>query len=531
MFKADAHASVDGPFAPADQPPHADRPTRRKVTVRDVWIVSFAALFLLGAAWALAMPYDGPPDELQHVTRAYGVASGQIYAGPANAKVRTAQSFVPRRVGCFRWNTAITARCQQTPGADVAARHTRVSFRSGAAGYDPSYYLLVGPILHLWPDMKGIVLARLATDALISALMASAAAIAYGARDRWLVAGIAVAVTPVVVNLMGAVNPAGVEIGAAVAFWVSLLDLVEPKPVRTPVVAVALCSGSLLAVTRGFGVGWLAATVVICGFGASRGRLRALWNTRGIRLAASGVGCACAAALGWDALAGPNFDLTGASPPKTPLKQIVVQELWDRLPYYLDGTVRLTSYGDIPIPQVVSVIWFGVLGLVVLGGFWLGTARARIQIAAAVAISFSMLLATDVNAVRQGFWFSQGRYALPLLVGAPLLGALHIGRCGVLAPDRVEFLLRLIATALLPLQLVALWSSMLRFQHGYPSDGRRPLDVFTGRWLPPLGPSLPLALMAAGLALLGWSLWGRRPADGVVPRPRAQTAAMEEAGL
>ena len=148
-------------------------------TVRTVWLVSFAGLFLLGAAWALAMPYDGPPDELQHATRAYGVASGQIYAGPANGKVTTAKSLVPRRAGCFRWNTAITAHCQQTPGTDKEARHTRVAFKSGAAGYDPSYYLFVGPVLYLWPDMKGIVLARLATDALISALLASAAAVAW----------------------------------------------------------------------------------------------------------------------------------------------------------------------------------------------------------------------------------------------------------------------------------------------------------------------------------------------------------------
>lgn len=502
-------------------------------SVRKVWLVSFAGFFLLGAAWALAMPYDGPPDELQHATRAYAVASGQIYAGHANGEVRTAASLVPRRAGCFRWNTAITAHCQQNPGTDKQARHTRVWFRSGAAGYDPSYYLFVGPVLHLWPEMKGIVLARLATDGLISALLASAAAIAWDSRNRWLIAGIAVAATPVVVNLMGAVNPAGVEIGAAVAFWVSLLDLAEARPVRPPVVAVALCSGSLLAVTRGFGVGWLAATVLICGIGAGWGRLRSLGHTRGIRRAAAGVGCACALAVAWDVWAGPNFDLTGASPPHTPMRQIVIQEVWDRLPYYLDGTVRLTSYGDIPVPQVVSMLWFGALGLIVLGGFWLGTLRARIQIAAAIGISLFMLLTTDVNAVRQGFWFSQGRYALPLLAGAPLIGALHIGRSGVLSADRAQSLLRVIAVALLPLHMVALWSSMLRFQHGYPADGQRPLNVFTGRWLPPLGPSLPLALMAAGLALLAWGLWGRYRMDGVVtmaPRPR-QAVAMEEAEI
>lgn len=504
--------------APPGRLPATGRPRKGVGGIRLVWALSFTAFFLLGAAWALAMPYDGPPDELQHVTRAYAVASGQIYAGPANSRVRTAKSLVPRGAGCFRWHTAVTAHCQRTPGADAKAQHVRVAFKSDASGYDPSYYLFVGPVLHVWPNMKGIILARLATDAEISALLASAAAIAWNSRNRWLLAGIAVSITPVVVNLMGAVNPAGVEIGAAVALWVSLLDLAEPGPVRPPVVAVALWSGAVLALTRGFGVGWLAVTAMVCAFGAGRARLRSLWRERLVRWAVLGVGCASAAALAWDALAGPNFDLTGAGLPKMHLKQILAGELWVRLPYYLEGTVRLTSYGDIPVPPTVSLIWFGMLGLVVFGGFWLGTSRARAQIAATVGISMFMLVITDANAVRQGFWFSQGRYALPLLVGAALIGSLHLGRSAALAPDRAESLLRLIAVALLPLQLVALWSSMLRFQSGYPNGPRLPLNVFAGSWRPPFGALLPLVLMLGGLALLAWGLWGRYRVDGVVFR-------------
>ena len=48
------------------------------LTPRRTWLISFLVFCLLGAAWSLAMPYDGPPDELQHVLRAYGVIDGQI---------------------------------------------------------------------------------------------------------------------------------------------------------------------------------------------------------------------------------------------------------------------------------------------------------------------------------------------------------------------------------------------------------------------------------------------------------------------
>jgi putative flippase GtrA len=487
----------------------ASRAVARVGAVRMVWAVAFTAFFLLGAAWSLAMPYDGPADEMQHVTRAYGVASGQIYAGPADSKVRTARSLTPHGTACFRWNTTVSAKCQQTPGTNVKSQHTRRKYVSGASGYDPSYYLLVGPVVHLWPTMKGIVLARLITNAEISALLASAVAIAWsGGRKRWLIAGIAVCVTPVVVNLMGSVNPAGVEIGAAIAFWVSLLELVDAGPVRKPVVALALISGAILAVTRGFGVGWLGATLAICLLGADRERLRTLWRSRGVRLALAGLGCACAIACAWDLVAGANFNLAGATKVRdmSPT-QLAAQELWNRLPYYLDGTVRLTSYGDIPVPGVVSQIWFGFVGILVVGGLWLGGARTRIQIGAAIAIPLAMLVITDANAIRQGFYFSQGRYALPLLVGAPLIGALEIGRSGVGSAQRATTLLRWMVVALLPLQLVALWVSMLRFQTGFPVSGLLPLNPLKGKWLPPLGPALPLALMTLGLLIIGWCMW------------------------
>ncbi|HET9168069.1 MAG TPA: DUF2142 domain-containing protein [Actinospica sp.] len=476
--------------------------------IRRVWALAFTAFFLLGAAWSLSMPYDGPADEMQHVTRAYGVASGQIFAGPADSKVRTARSLVPHGTACFRWNLQASAECEQSPGANVKAEHSTTRYRSGASGYDPSYYLFVGPVLYEWPNMKGIVIARLMTDAEISALLAGAVAIAWdGRRRRWLIAGITVCVTPVVISLMGAVNPAGVEIGAAIAFWVALLDLVEAKPVRRPAVLLLLCSGALLAVTRGFGVGWLAATLVICLFGASRGQLLALWRSRSLRLALLGIAGACGLACAWDLLAGPNFDLTGAtSAPHTTTAQLAAQEVWYRLPYYLEGTVRLTSYGDIPVPGVVSQIWFGFVGLIVLGGLWLGGTRARIQICAVIGISVTMLMVTDANALRQGFYFSQGRYALPLLVGAPMIAALELGRSGVLNSRRATTLLRAMAVALLPMQFVALWVSMLRFQKGFPTDGVLPLNALKGTWLPLFGPTLPLALMVIGLALAGWCL-------------------------
>jgi hypothetical protein len=477
--------------------------------VRRVWVIGFLAFFLLGAGWSMAMPYDGPPDEMQHAVRAYGVIDGQVYAGSANMPVRTVQSLsLPKSAGCFRWKSTKTAACQPNPGANRAAERAVDIYNSGASGYDPSYYFLVGPVIHHWPTMKGIIIARLLTDAEISAFLASAVAIAWStSRGRWLLGGILVGVTPVVVSLMGAVNPAGVEIGAAVAFWASLLDLSGPGRPRRWVAVVAGCSGTVLAVTRGFGVGWLCVALVVCALGLHRAKLRELWSSVPVRWAAAAAALFSVAGVGWGLAAGANYHLTAATTSRSSTTELVAEEFWNRLPYYVDGTVRLTSYGDVPVPQMVGYMWLPFVGLFVLTGLVLGSVRARIQLLAVLAVAFGMLVSADVNAVRQGIWFSQGRYALPILVGVPMIGALVLGEAGVLTPARNVSLLRWMTVALLPLQLVALWVTMIRFQAGFPADGRLPLNPLAGRWHPVFGSLVPILVFCAGLAVLAAAAW------------------------
>ena len=52
---------------------------------RRTWVVAFLGMVLLGCAWAFATPYDGGPDEGDHIVRAYGVATGQIVLAQENA--------------------------------------------------------------------------------------------------------------------------------------------------------------------------------------------------------------------------------------------------------------------------------------------------------------------------------------------------------------------------------------------------------------------------------------------------------------
>jgi hypothetical protein len=263
----------------------------------------------------------------------------------------------------------------------------------------------------------------------------------------------------------------------------------------------------VLAVTRGFGVGWLGVAVLVCALSLNRAKLRELWSSSVVRWAGGAVALFSVAGLAWGLAAGANYHLTGTSTSHASTLDLLAQEFWMRLPYYLDGTIRLTSYGDVPVPAAVGHLWLAFVGLFVLGGLVVGSLRTRIQILAILAVAFGMLMSADINAVRQGIWFSQGRYALPVLIGAPMIGALALGEAGLLPWRRNVSLLRWMAVVLLPLQFVALWVTMTRFQVGFPLTGRLPLSPFGGRWHPVFGTWLPLLAFTAGLAVLAAAAW------------------------
>jgi hypothetical protein len=71
--------------------------------------------------------------------------------------------------------------------------------------------------------------------------------------------------------------------------------------------------------------------------------------------------------------------------------------------------------------------------------------------------------------------------------------------------------MRLFVLVLIPVQAVALWVTMIRFQHGFGSRHPNLFNLFTqtasinpfsGAWRPPAGAILPVTLCAAGTILL-----------------------------
>jgi len=133
-------------------------PAPVQTSLRRLWAGAFAGFFLIFGAWAFAAPYDGPPDEVQHVIRAAGVVSGQVAPEPAildnwdgrGSRGVGAYQRVPEGLHspatCWGFNPDKPANCQ-TPihGGPVAEVPT------SAGRYNPTYYALVGLPVRLWP--------------------------------------------------------------------------------------------------------------------------------------------------------------------------------------------------------------------------------------------------------------------------------------------------------------------------------------------------------------------------------------------
>ena len=138
------------------------------MTPRRAFLVAFVGFFLLGGAWAAALPVNGTYDESQHIVRAYAAVDGQWRPhGPNRQSSRVPASLLPANPDCTHDNSDAyqPASCQR-PRPETG----RVSTETYVARYNPAYYLAVGLPIRLWPNLTGIVLARL-LSALLCALM------------------------------------------------------------------------------------------------------------------------------------------------------------------------------------------------------------------------------------------------------------------------------------------------------------------------------------------------------------------------
>jgi hypothetical protein len=495
---------------------------------RTGWLLAFLGFFLVTGAWAVAAPYNAYPDEQDHILRAAGVAAGQVAVEPA-AAVRGGGAFqeVPRSLvrddKCWLFKPAQDAGCAAEPGGDA----TRERAGSGAGRYHPIYYAVVGWPLDLWPNWTGVLLARLISAALAAALLATALVDAVRwSRHGLMLVGVIVASTPMAAHMSGAVNPSGVEIAAGIALFsaaVPLLYRAEADRSRSLLWHVGI-AGFALATLRAAGPLWLVVSAAVLLLVRPWRKNRELLRWRPFQWLVAVLVATMAGSAAWTLIFKTTYmgDFTGGR--HWSLGQLIWTEMQKQRPL-IDQMVGVLSWLDTRLPEPVYLIWqFAVAGLVLVG-FVRASAVGRWRLALLTAAGFGVPFALEVRYANQYGFISQGRYLLPMLVGVPILAAFLLQEREQVQDQaeeqRLARTLRRLYVLLLPLHLVALVITMVRWQSGLPASiGFRSLNPITGDWLPRLGPVTPLVAMAAGLVLLGWLMCSDRPL-----LPSAPTAA------
>ncbi|MEZ0069321.1 hypothetical protein ABIA32_005365 [Streptacidiphilus sp. MAP12-20] len=496
---------------------------------------AFLALFGLGCGWALAVPYDGFPDEARHAVRAWSAAGGEwVFHGPVLADgtpliaaPRSLAPNAPASSACFHQHPQLSAACSPPAGLRSDAHHT-VAIASGAGRYNPLYYVIVGQPLRLWPTLRGIYLARMLSNALVSALFATSLAVARTARTgRRLLSGLLVALTPVALHLSSAINPAGVEIAAAVMLWSGLVLVVDGRATSPTLIRVCGVGAAVVATVRAGGVAWLALIGCVAALGLSRRHARVLAHSLTVRRWAAVVAVALLAGVGWSAWQDPTGQALSVPPGQSRFSVIANTlnvDVWGRGEYLVKGMVGLVGFGDTSPPGIVFPLWFCACGVILFGSVALTGWRDRARLLLLIGGTAVLTLAADAGPISQGWYLSQGRYLLPVLAGVPILGSYLLAERGILDDAHMARLTRCYVVVLLPFQLITLYATMLRYQRGFPSGDPIPLmpvNPFKGDWLPPLGPQLPLVLAAAGLAGLGALIWRTASRSDTPPAPEA----------
>ncbi len=368
---------------------------------------------------------------------------GQLIGAPMKGQpAATVLVKLPLRLGrptisppCFATHGAIPAGCKApcwayTPlpphcRSPYPYRGNTITVPTYVGRYPPLYYALVGWPSLLFPNLVGVHLMRLASDALDSIFLGLAIAVAmcFGSTRLWA-AGLGVTITPTVMSLIAVINPSGLEISASIAAWTSGLILIwdSPGAISPTLVRATGASAAVLGLTRAPSPLWVAIMGVFLVVMASRNRRHQLIRSPIVRRYVYLVVAACTLSLGWTVLARATAITSVAPKPPAAASFIQVFALAaEHVGSIVNEMIGVTGWLDGFMPSFVYLIWIGAVGAIFFYAWAMADLRHRLGMLVALLASFLVPTAMIVSHARTDGIFMQGRDALPLTVSVPLV--------------------------------------------------------------------------------------------------------------
>jgi predicted membrane protein DUF2142 len=502
-----------------------------RLSPRGVFAAVFALAFVALGCWSLADPLVAAPDEQAHMIRAYALDHGQLgHQAPGMARayvdvtVPASVNFTKVYPQCFQFRSSQSAACAPAWTASTAP----VVTDTYVGHYPPLYYALVGVGSWFSAHRAGLYLMRLASSAICALMIAlSAFVIARWSRRRALVAGVAVALTPITWFLASSVNPSGFEIVTAICLWTALAVLVADHPDDPPrgLVVVIGATGATLTLVRGLSPVFVViiAAVVVLALGPRRA-----WALRRRRDALYAAGAICVAgalAAVWivtqHALSVlPVGQSVGYPPGHHPppfvkpgtTEYAIVRAAIHDVRNWIREAVGVLGWLDTPMPYWFYDLWYWMVGTLFVGGLVFAARRAKAALVAIAVLSVLVPIVVAVHQVHVQGLVWQGRDLLPLAVGVPILGAGLWPRW-----RRGPSALRWVATGIVGLvtllSLGSFYLNLRRYAVGH--SGSRLFFLHSGGWSPPMGSLATLLVYAAATVALGaLAVAGVRGRDG-----------------
>jgi hypothetical protein len=401
---------------------------------RRVWWTSFGLFFALSLVWTFTTPPLGAGDETAHVVRAHALADGDLTGASKRGEpeyARYVQSpaayvAVGRAALCYVFEPRASAACARFRGSDI-----EVSTRTDAGRHPPAYYAVIGVPTKLFSPLPRIDAMRVISAAICAALLASAVASLQRLRGRALAAaGLALAVTPTLLYMLGIVNPNAPEVAAAIALWASGMILVarpmwdgDPGATFDPrVIARVGVAATVLVLTRQTAPFWFAAIALALVALSSRDILRRLTRERSARLWGAILLAALVFQAAWVLIVRPldvsypQFAVQGG------LGVAIQESIGQIYPNYVE-MIGALGFMNEPVPEGVLVLWTAAIGVLVAFA-WVFASRRFAWVVGGL-IAFVLVVPTALEAARaqEAGLYWQGRYTLPVAVGIPLVAA------------------------------------------------------------------------------------------------------------